>query len=109
MDNPLSKLKLDYWYHAIMAVCAVGIVIALTVQTKGITNAQALFLFGGGFFVGLGEWKNHPLQMTIKHPTRFEAGYTTSGYHRSGGVIGYGFVLLGVALFGVSIYKILHD
>ena len=109
MDNPLSKLKLEYWYHALMVVCAAGIIVALTVTTKGITNAQALLLFAGGFFVGLGEWKNHPLQMTVKEPTRFQYGYTTSGHHRNGGVIGYGLVLLGVALIGLSIYKILHD
>jgi hypothetical protein len=23
MDNPLSKLSLDYWYHVLMVVCVV--------------------------------------------------------------------------------------
>jgi hypothetical protein len=109
MDNPLSKLKLEYWYHAVIVVCAAGIIVALTVTTKGITNAQALLLFGGGFFVGLGEWVNHPLQSHICQPTTYSYGFTTTSHPRNSRPLGYIFDLLGIGLVAFSIYKILYD
>ena len=105
MTNPLSGLKLEYWYHVIMAVCAAGFLVALTVETKGISNSDALVLFGGGFFVGLGEWVNHPLQTHIHEATIHSHGFTTTSHPRNPQPFGHVFVALGFVLLFLGIYK----
>lgn len=61
MDNPLSKLKIDYWYHAIMVVSIVILIVAFTVKLEGVNNSLVQLVSLGSFFIGLGKWINHPL------------------------------------------------
>lgn len=108
VSNPLSGLKLDYWYQAIMAVCGAGFLISLTVETKGITNAAALILLAGGFFVGLGEWINHPIQTHIREPTIHSHGFTTTSHPRNPQPFGHVFDALGFVLLFLGSYKAVY-
>ena len=104
MDNPLSKLKIDYWYHAVMAVSIVILILALTVKLEGANNTTVQLCSLGSFLIGLGEWKNHPLQTKIHAPNEYmPTGGIVSGYPRSNNFLGILFVVLGIiiVIFGV--------
>jgi hypothetical protein len=107
MADPLARLKLKAWYHALVAISGAGIIASLTIQTKGITNGQALLIFGGGFFIGVGEWINHPLKMTVLPPDnqRGISGMETRSWLRHPQPIGSILDILGFVLIGISIYK----
>lgn len=47
MTNPLSNLKIDYWYKAVVVLSALLLVLSLTVALKGIDNSLAQLLILG--------------------------------------------------------------
>jgi hypothetical protein len=104
MDNPLSKLALDYWYHVLMVV---GIVIFLLCGAgllKHCPTVPTAMASLGCFFFGLGEWINHPQRTAIR--TVFPAGVIT-GHPRSANALGIAFDLLGAALIGFGLYRLI--
>lgn len=106
MDNPLSKLKIDYWYHAIMVVSIVILIVALTIKLEGVNNSLVQLVSLGFFFIGLGEWINHPLQTSLHPPSiHMPTGGVTTGYPRNNKFIGILFVILGVFLIAFGIFS----
>ena len=99
MDNPLSKLALDYWYQVLMVI---GIVVFILVGTGVLssypTTPTALISLGV-FWVGVGEWTNHPLQTILVH------GGVITSHPRSAEPIGILFDILGFILIFFGIYK----
>jgi hypothetical protein len=106
-QNPLSNLALDYWYQVLMVVCVVVFLLAGAGLLKAFPVAPTAAISAGGFFVGLGEWINHPLQTTIMRATVYEPGGVITGHPRSNSIIGVAFVLLGVALVAGGAYFIM--
>lgn len=99
MNNPLSNLKLDYWYHVLMVASLVILILSLTVKLININNSLVQLISLGVFILSLGEWINHPLQTTIHPPTSIiPTGGQITGYPRSNSLIGILFVLIGLIL-----------
>lgn len=66
MENILKNLIVDMWYKALLLFGAIISGYALTFETKGISNQQALLLGMAMFCLGLGEWKNHKIAVKFK-------------------------------------------
>ena len=97
-SNPLSNLKIDYWYKALIVIGACVLLIALSVEVKVADNTVVGLFALGAIFIGLGEWINHPLQVRIMPGWQFE------GYPRRNTVAGNSFDLLGFLFVGFGIY-----
>jgi len=110
MTNPLSKLKLDYWYKALVALSAVLLLMSLTVDLKGIENSIAQLLCLGSLFIGIGEWINHPLQTAIMPPNAYYApgGAKITSYSRKPCLLGSLFDVLGFTIVAVGVYKLVQ-
>ena len=107
MSELFARLKVEYWYHALLLIGAAGIIAALTIDIRAMSNKQALALFGGVFLVGLGEWINHPLQEAIVPPNMYmRGGGKISGHPRSAKPLGLFFDALGVLLIVGAIARI---
>jgi len=104
--NPLSKLALDYWYQVLMVVCVVIFLLAGAGILKAFPVPPTAAISAGGFFIGLGEWINHPLQTAIMRATAYQPGGVITGHPRSNKFIGVAFVALGVALVAWGGYLI---
>jgi hypothetical protein len=102
MENPLSKLALDYWYQVLMVVCVIVFLLAGAGVLKAFPVAPTAAISAGGFFVGLGEWINHPLQTAVT-----AIGFA-HGHPRKNSLIGVFFLLLGLALIGFGIYRVVR-
>jgi len=109
MSNPLQNLKIDYWYKAILVLGSVALILALTVDLKGIENIVALKFSLSAIFIGIGEWINHPLK-TITYPAnfQFQNGLQYEGYVRSNSFLGLFFVISGIAIAGYQAFLLLH-
>ena len=67
LPNAFGNLKIDKWYKAIVYAGGIILVISLFVEVKGIlTNTQVQLISAGLFCLGVGEWKNHKVQVSIK-------------------------------------------
>jgi hypothetical protein len=99
MENPLSKLAIDYWYQALMVVCVVVFLMCGADLLKAFPIVPTAAISAGGFFVGLGEWINHPLQ------TKVGPGMVITGHPRSNSVIGVLFVVVGLGLVGFGLFR----
>jgi hypothetical protein len=106
VDNPLSKLSLDYWYHVVIVASAAVFLLAASDVLKALPLAPVLAMSGGAFLVGLGEWINHPLQTSIMTPSAFMPGGIITGHPRNNRPIGLLFDAVGLALIGYGIYRI---
>jgi len=100
MENPLSKLALDYWYKVLMVVCVPVFLLSAMGMLKEFPVAPTSAISAGGFFIGLGEWINHPVQTAI-----IGAG-VISGHPRKNNVIGVLFLLLGIGLITFGLYRV---
>lgn len=109
MVEPLSRLKIEYWYHALMVIGAAGALVAMTVELKGVANAHALVMSLGILCVGMGEWINHPLQTKLMPPNFYaRSGGVITSHPRSNSVVGVLFDILGFTLAAIAIYKIVQ-
>jgi hypothetical protein len=70
----LQNFVADTWYKALMLFGAIVQGILFFAEAKGITNHQLQLLAGGGFLIGLGEWKNHKVVSHIKPPNAHTGG-----------------------------------
>lgn len=104
MENPLSKLALDHWYQVLMVVCALVFLLAGAGLLPAYPVRPTAAISAGGFFIGLGEWTNHPAMVEFMAArVGMPAGVLTS-YPRRNSVIGVLFVLGGLALAGLGLY-----
>jgi hypothetical protein len=102
MQNPLSKLALDHWYQVLMAAGLAVFLLTAGGLLPRLPEQPVLLISLGVFFLGLGEWRNHPLQ------TRVGTGFKITGYPRSACVTGIAFDLLGVALVIAGLVRLLR-
>ena len=106
----LSRLKIEYWYQVFVVLGAAGALAALALEIKGVQNAHAFLVFAGMFFVGMGEWINHPLQTRIVPPNIYlRGGATLSGHPRNPCALGFLFDVLGFVLLTAGLYKIIAN
>lgn len=105
MDNPLSKLALDYWYQVLMVVGIVVFILAGTGILKAFPVAPTALISLGGFWIGLGEWINHPLQTRLMPATALFPSGVITGHPRNPKFIGVIFDILGAALIIFGGYK----
>lgn len=100
MENPLSKLKVDYWYQAVLVIASCVLILSLSVEMRDVTNTIVQILSLGFISLGIGEWINHPYQEKIG------IGFKISGHPRKGSFAGYFFDILGLSLIVIGILKI---
>lgn len=91
-QNPLSALKIDYWYKILPVVATVTLIIGLTVEVKGVSNLLVQLVSIGVIFIGIGEWINHPLQ------TRVGPGFKITSYNRLNTLTGNTWNLVGAVI-----------
>ncbi len=74
--NPLKNMKIDYWYKALTVVGAALFVFNGTSFFDRYPVVPLGFLSSGIFFIGLGEWINHPLIVRFIGPGVWTRGYS---------------------------------
>lgn len=102
MENPLKSLVIDYWYKAVAVASVVFLLAALTVDLKGVENKTVILISLGSFFIGLGEWINHPLQTSIA------PGMKITSYNRKASIHGNLFDILGFSIVCIGAYPLLY-
>jgi hypothetical protein len=105
MENPLSKLDLDYWYKVLMVVSVAILILAGTGVLKAFPTVPTALISLGCFFIGLGEWQNHPLQTGFLPPTAYHPGGVLTSHPRHSNAVGTFFLVLGLILAAVGVYK----
>lgn len=108
MDKLPTWFQLDYWYKVFVIGGAAGTATALVFDLKAIDNTHALLLFLGMFFIGIGEWINHPIQTRLIPRTAFHPAGVTESHPRHPNALGTLFDLLGGALLAKALYEILQ-
>ena len=106
MENPLSKLALDYWYQVLMVVGIVVFLLAGAGLLKAFPTIPTALISFGAFWLGLGEWINHPLQTALRAPSIYFPGGIITGHSRNGRLLGYFFDILGLGLISFGAYKL---
>lgn len=102
MTNPLQNLAINYWYKAFTVAGAFFLAVCLTVDIKVASNEVGALFSLGMFFIGLGEWINHPLQTRIGYGLKF------TSYNRKACLLGNLFDVLGFLIAGIGGYNLLH-
>jgi hypothetical protein len=108
MENPLSKLALDYWYQAMMVVSIVVFLLSGAGVLKAFPTVPTALISLGCFFIGLGEWQNHPLQTGFLPPNVYRPAGILTSHPRRSSAVGNFFLLLGFILAAVGIYRFLR-
>lgn len=96
-QNPLSSLKIDYWYKILPVIGSITLILGLTVEIKGVSNILVQLVSIGVILIGIGEWINHPLQ------TSFGLNFKITSYKRLNKLSGNAWDLFGVALIVYAI------
>ena len=107
MENPLSKLALDYWYQVLLVVSVVVFLLVGAGMLKAFPVVPTATIAAGTFFVSLGEWVNHPLQSKILSATAYRPGGIITSHPRANSAIGVFFVMLGFLLLVFGGYRAL--
>lgn len=98
-QNPLSTLKIDYWYKILPVIGTITLILGLSVDIKGTSNILVQLVSVAVIFIGIGEWINHPLQ------TQVSINYKITSYNRVNKLSGNIWDLIGV---GIIIYAFLY-
>lgn len=98
-QNPLSTLKIDYWYKILPVIGTITLILGLTVDIKGISNILVQLISVGVIFIGIGEWINHPLQ------TKVGMGFKITSYNRINTFAGNVWGLIGA---GIIVYALIY-
>jgi len=106
MENPLSKLALDYWYKVVMVVSIFVFLLTGAGLLPEFPTAPTSLISIGGFFVGIGEWINHPFQTIVIQRDVFTRG-VLEGHLRRNSQLGICLDVFGVLLILAGIYKML--
>ncbi len=96
-NNPLSTLKIDYWYKMLPVIGTILLIISLTFELKDVSNTMVQVISVGVIFFGIGEWINHPLQ------TGIVSGYKLTSYNRVNKLSGNLWVILGISFIVYAI------
>ena len=103
MNNPLSKLALDYWYKVLIVAGAFVFLVNGTGLLSAYPAVPTALVSLGVFFWGIGEWINHPYQEMLSYDAYGRVEATISGYPRSPKPIG---ILFDVFAFLLMVYGI---
>lgn len=96
----LKGLIIDSWYKALVYVGALGFILSLFVEVRGITNRELMLLSSGLFFGGIGVWKNEKWASYIKPPNAYTGPAALIKYPiRKPDFVGRFFEIMGVLLF----------
>jgi hypothetical protein len=106
MDNPLSKLALDYWYQVLMVVSVAVFLLTGAGVLKAFPTAATALISLGGFWIGLGEWINHPLQTSFLSPNVYRPSGVLTSHPRQSKPIGIIFLLLGLILVAFGLFRL---
>jgi hypothetical protein len=106
VENPLSKLALDYWYQVLMVVSIMVFLLSGAGLLKAFPTAPTALISLGGFWIGLGEWVNHPLQTGLLPRSAYYPSGIVSGHPRRPSALGSFFLLFGFILVAWGIYKL---
>ncbi len=96
-QNPLSTLKIDYWYKILPVIGTITLILGLTVDVKGVSNILVQLVSVGVIFIGIGEWINHPLQ------TKVGAGFKITSYKRINTFAGNVWGLVGIGIISYAL------
>lgn len=102
MENPLSKLALEHWYQVLMVAGLAVFLLAAGGLLPALPSQPALLVSLGVFFFGLGEWCNHPLQVSVGF------NFKLTGHPRNPRFSGICFDLLALGLIGLGLYRLLN-
>jgi hypothetical protein len=106
MDNPLSKLALDYWYQVLMVVSVAVFLLTGAGILKAFPTVASALISLGCFGIGLGEWINHPLQTSLLPPNAYHPGGILTSHPRRVSAVGSLFLLLGLILTAFGIVRL---
>jgi hypothetical protein len=95
-DFDLKKLDIEHWWKLLAGAGA-----AIAVASIAAKFNPTIFVGLGLLSIGIGEWKDHPLQ------TQLAPGFKLTSYPRSSSMLGVLLDVLGVALAGIGLYKLL--
>ena len=104
MDNLLSRFALDYWYQVLMAVCIAVFLLNGAGLLHVLPTVPTTIISLGGFFVGFGEFINHPLQTELVSSSASHSPGIRTGHPRKNSPLGIASVLFGLVLVGVGIF-----
>jgi hypothetical protein len=96
-ENPLSALKIDYWYKLLPVIGLATLVVGLTVEVKEVSNILVQLVSIGVILIGIGEWINHPLQTRLG-----PGGFKITSYNRLNTLAGNLWVLAGIFLIAYA-------
>jgi len=99
IQNPLSTLKIDYWYKILPVIGTITLIVGLTVDIKGVSNILVQLISIGVIFIGIGEWINHPLQ------TKVGMGFRITSHNRINTFSGNTWDIIGI---GLIIYALIY-
>ncbi|EIC84716.1 hypothetical protein SPM24T3_09726 [Serratia sp. M24T3] len=105
MENPVSKLKLDAWYMVVISVCTAIFLASAAGLLPNLPTKPTLLISLGGIFLGLGEWKNHPLRTHIQEV--WGQRFMGQGYKRKFSPTGTALCLLGIYLVGKGLWDLI--
>ncbi|MBT0720563.1 hypothetical protein HGT70_04600 [Rosenbergiella collisarenosi] len=105
MNNPIPSLKLDSWYKVVISICTVVFLACASGLLPNLPTKETLQSCLGGIFLGLGEWKNHPLMTVITEVggQRFKG----EGYKRAYSLTGTILCLFGLYLLYKGIWHLI--
>jgi len=72
LENLFKNLTLEYWYKMLILMSFVLLVVSLIFPIQMIPNGALALLSLGGFFIGTGEWINHPYQEAVTPSRRYK-------------------------------------
>lgn len=99
-ENPLSTLKIDYWYKILPVVATITLIIGLTIDVKDVPNILVQLISIGVILIGIGEWINHPLQ------TKVGRGFKITSHNRINKTAGNTWNIIGgaIILYAIIFY-----
>lgn len=106
MEQPLSKLALDYWYQVLIVAGLAVFLLTGAGLLKEFPTLPTAMISLGTFLFGVGEWINHPLQTSLRAGSAYFPAAVVRGHPRNGRVIGYVFDIAGVAAITLGIYRL---
>jgi hypothetical protein len=103
MSDPLSRLRIEHWWHAFTALGAAGTVAALAFDPNVISQKDALLFSFGLFLFGIGQWINHPRSQSVI------PGFIVTSHHRQPSFVGAAFEIFGFVAICSSLYRMFYQ